>query len=95
MKALKPGYDVVFSDISSKSSCDVLSVDVSAEVEEYFGLNCYESEVLANGIKTSTFEIMHKLPALWMNYFGGMFGIKPASVVGDFFVRVAEAFNIL
>lgn len=94
-KALKPGYDVVFSDISANNACTVLSVDVSAEIEEYFGLNCYESEVLANGIKTSTFEIMHKLPAFWMNHFGGTFGIKTASILGDYLVQIAESLNFL
>ena len=87
-KDLKPSFDVIFGDISEKTECDIVSLEESLEVQDYFGLNCFESEVLANGIKASTFEITHSLPALWMNYFGGMFGIKSASVIGDFFIRV-------
>lgn len=51
--------------------------------DEYFGLNCIESVVLANGYKTSTFGFVHRLPSLWMYYSSKLLGLQRASRMGD------------
>jgi len=53
--------------------------------ERYFGLNCLQSTVFANEIKTSTFGTFHHIPATWMRIAGNMLGIEKASKIGDFF----------
>lgn len=47
--------DVVYADVSETERCVVDSVSQTFGVAKYFGLNCYSSQVLASGIKTSTF----------------------------------------
>ena len=51
--------------------------------QTYFGLNCLESIVLANGIKTSTFGRFHAVPATWMSWAGRALGADRASRYGD------------
>ncbi len=46
-------------------------------------MNCLRSEVLADGIKTSTFGKYHFIPAWWMRIVGGVVGPKRASTFGD------------
>jgi len=86
--SLKPG-SLVFTSLSDKSKlCRVTSVVAEAQSQEYFGLNCLESIVLANGLKTSTFGRYHIVPSWWMRIAGRMIGIKRASSIGD---RIAAA----
>jgi hypothetical protein len=47
------------------------------------GLNCYESVVVANGVKSSTFEDHHTVPALWMKWVASVVGLRRASQWGD------------
>lgn len=54
----------------------------------YYGLNCKESVVYANGVKCSTFGKLHALPSLWMKYVSKIVGIETASKVGDFLARL-------
>jgi len=51
--------------------------------QKYFGLNCEESDVLADGYKTSTFGTYHILPSLWMKFSSRLIGIDAASMIGD------------
>ncbi len=51
--------------------------------QRYFGLNCLESIVLANGIRTSTFGRYHTIPSSWMSFIGRILGVRRASAVGD------------
>ena len=51
-------------------------------MKRYFGLNCEESVVLANGLKTSTFGEFHEVPSLWMKFSSKVFGVKMASFIG-------------
>jgi hypothetical protein len=56
--------------------------------QSYFGLNCLDSIVHANGIRTSTFGSYHAIPAAWMSIIGRLAGIQRASRWGDFFASV-------
>lgn len=51
--------------------------------QKYFGLNCLESTVYADGIQTSTFGSYHHIPSAWMRVVGCWFGIDSASRWGD------------
>ena len=61
----------------------------------YFGLNCLESIVYANGIRTSTFGKYHKIPELWMKYAGSVFGVHRASSIGDSIVELLARAKII
>jgi hypothetical protein len=74
--------DVVFSDMHEKEPCTVTKVE-GEHNQKYFGLNCEESEVLANGVKTSTFGITHNVPAAWMKYATKILSVEHASKIGD------------
>jgi len=76
--------DFLYQDEVNK--CQIINIDKELN-QEYFGLNCEESDVLANGFKTSTFGVFHTIPALWMKYVSKLFGVKKASAIGDFFVN--------
>jgi hypothetical protein len=68
--------------------------EITAENDQlYFGLNCRESVVFANGLQVSTFGRLHVLPSLWMKYVGGLFGINRASKMGDFIVTHQQRFQ--
>ena len=73
---------------ASNGKCHVTSVQPLPE-DDYYGLNCVTSEVVANGLRTSTFGDYHHLPALWMRVAGGALGIARASAIGD---AIASAF---
>lgn len=75
--------DVLFGDFEGVLVCSVLSVAKEEKVEKYFGLNCVHSEVLANGIRTSTFGDFHSLPSWYMYYAGLSLGPEAASRLGD------------
>ena len=79
--------DVLFADLSETHSCKVISVTKVTTEQTYFGLNCLESIVLANGIKTSTFGRYHAIPATWMKVVGGVLGAERASRYGDALVE--------
>lgn len=68
--------------------CKVVGIKTIANVDEYFGLNCFTSVVQANGITTSTFGRYHRIPQAWMKVVGTVFGIKTASSWGDFLASV-------
>jgi len=75
--------DVVFGDVHETQQCVVTAVVQDKVKQRFFGLNCRESVVLANGIKTSTFGRYHTVPAAWMSWVGGIFGVDRASRWGD------------
>jgi glycosyltransferase involved in cell wall biosynthesis len=87
--------DVVFGDLEQQRPCTVKSVVRESEEQEYFGLNCLRSAVLADKVKTSTFGNLHVLPSLWMSYVGRIFGIERASVWGDKLSGWAHRANLL
>lgn len=74
--------DTVYTSLDESKSCAVKSLTHERK-QRYFGLNCRESVVLANGIKTSTFGRYHQIPAAWMKYAGALIGIERASAIGD------------
>ena len=78
--------DTVFADLSETERCSIVRV-ASEDAQAYFGLNCLESVVLADGIKTSTFGQYHWFPAAWMKYASKVLGVKRASSVGDSIVQ--------
>ena len=75
--------------------CNVLSVTLDHEKQEFFGLNCLNSEVLAAGIKCSTFEKLHSIPSFWMSIMGKVLGIKRASAVGDYIEQIVSKMNLI
>lgn len=81
--SLKPG-DVLFGDFNGDEQCVIESVDKEKGVQKYFGLNCLHSEVLANGIRTSTFGDFHTLPSWYMYYAGNIAGVDTASWLGNY-----------
>jgi len=87
--------DVLFADYKQTHACTVESVEKDSEEQEFFGLNCLDSVVLANNLKTSTFGIVHTLPSLWMKYVGGVFGIERASRWGLAIGQVALRYGVV
>jgi len=79
--AIKPG-DFLFQDMDQKKACEVVKVEIE-DSQVYHALNCEESTVLADGYKTSTFGIIHTIPALWMKYASKIIGIERASAWGE------------
>jgi len=79
---LKAG-DVLFGDYHQEQ-CTILSVKKEDTVQQYFGLNCVHSEVLASGLRASTFGDFHALPSWYMTYVGGLVGSKTASALGTY-----------
>ena len=76
--------DVLFADLQQTKRCTVTKVSKSSTEDTYFGLNCLSSsQVLANGIKTSTFGHYHAVPAAWMRITGHWLGIERASRWGN------------
>jgi hypothetical protein len=80
--SLKTG-DVMFGDYG-KETCTVQSVEKEKTTQQYFGLNCVHSEVLASGLRASTFGDFHTLPSWYMTYVGGMIGSETASLLGEY-----------
>lgn len=74
--------DTLFRNLDDTSETVVTRISLEAN-EVYFGLNCRESVVLANGIKTSTFGQFHTIPATWMKIVSFFLGPKHASEIGD------------
>ena len=73
----------------------MISVTKEASPQRYFGLNCLKSQVLASGIKCSTFEKLHTLPAMWMQVMGRILGIKRASALGDRVAELVQRMNLI
>lgn len=93
---LRAYEDVLFGDLAQKHPLAVRSVERESEPQTYFGLNCPQgSVVLANGIKSSTFETLHTLPALWMRTMSALFGIERASRWGDTLAGWGHAVGLL
>jgi hypothetical protein len=87
--------DVLFSDLDEKNSCSVVSITREPAAERYFGLNCHSSQVLASGIKSSTFEKLHAIPSFWMAIMGRILGIKQASRIGDHIEQLVAKMNLI
>ena len=85
--SLKSG-DVLFGDYD-KEMCIVQAVEKETITQQYFGLNCVHSEVLASGLRASTFGDFHTLPSWYMTYVGGLVGLETASFLGEY---IAEWF---
>jgi len=82
--SLKPG-DVLFGTLKGDNEkCTVNSIRKETSAQSYFGLNCLHSEVLADGIRVSTFGDFHTLPSWYMTYVGGLVGPDVASVIGEY-----------
>ena len=82
--------DILYNGDDQK--CKVKSIDQEHD-QSYFGLNCLESEVLANDYKTSTFGHIHYLPATWMSIIGYIYDIETASSWGDSIVTSIYNFH--
>ncbi len=76
------------ADGGDLQKCSLQKKTLRTEEEVYFGLNCLESQVAANGVLVSTFGHLHQLPAMWMRTVGSIFGIKAASSWGDLLASV-------
>ena len=81
--SLKAG-DVLFGDYEGDIMCIVQSVEKEKTTQQYFGLNCVHSEVLASGLRASTFGDFHALPSWYMTYVGGLVGAETASMWGEY-----------
>ena len=92
---LRPGQDTVYADISEKEECRIMSITKETRKHDYFGLNCLNSQVLASGLKASTFEKLHSVPAFWMSVMGRILGIKRASAVGDYIADIVQHMNLI
>jgi hypothetical protein len=92
---LKPGQDTVYADIAETTQCQVVSVTKETKQHDYFGLNCLNSQVLASGLKSSTFEKLHSVPAFWMQVMGRVLGIKRASQLGDYIAELVQKMNLI
>lgn len=91
--ALKVG-DFLFQDLKETAPCEVSKIEFE-QGETYFGLNCEESVVLANGIKASTFGTLHSIPATWMKYVSKIVGLQRASALGDVIASVVSYFGLI
>jgi hypothetical protein len=81
--SLKAG-DKLFGDYDNKEVCVVESINKEKTTQTYFGLNCVHSEVLAAGVRASTFGDFHTLPSWYMYYVGGSVGVDRASAFGEY-----------
>jgi hypothetical protein len=86
---------MLFSDMAEQHQCQIVTVGKEKTVQKYFGLNCYESQVLASGLKSSTFEKLHSIPSFWMAIMGRILGIKRASEYGDYIEQLASKKNLV
>lgn len=89
------GHDRVYADLDETQPCTVVHIEKDVQHEEFFGLNCLSSVVLASGIKTSTFEKLHTIPALWMQLAGKLIGIKHASSIGVHIEKLLSNLNLI
>lgn len=87
-------HEILFGDLDETQQCKILRITQEHD-QLYFGLNCLESVVLANGLKTSTFGTYHSLPAAWMSWAGSILGIDRASRWGDALATIAEKIKLI
>ncbi len=87
--------DVLFADMDEQHKCQIVSVEKEKTMQKYFGLNCYESQVLASGLKSSTFEKLHSVPSFWMAIMGRILGIKRASEYGGYIEQLASKMSLV
>lgn len=73
--------------IGNGKNCQVIKIEEEKN-QMYYGLNCKESIVYAEGVKCSTFGKMHIFPSFWMKWMSKLVGIKTASKIGDFFANL-------
>lgn len=92
---VKPHEDILYADLMHQEPCEVESVTQDEGESDYFGLNCLESQVLASGIKTSTFEKYHAIPSAWMSVMGRLLGVERASSIGDHLVYMIHRMKML
>ena len=92
---LKVGQDIVYADIAETVKCQIMSITKETEQHDYFGLNCINNQVLASGLKASTFEKLHSVPAFWMHVIGRVLGIKRASQLGDYIAELVQKMNLI
>jgi len=90
---LKVG-DTLFHDTGKEKPCKVVSITAEYN-KDYFGLNCQQSTVLADGVLASTFGKYHTVPAFWMRYASAVFGVERASRWGDKVVSLLSRLNLL
>jgi hypothetical protein len=91
---LKVG-DKLFSQIHSETAdCEITAVEVEKN-QKYFGLNCANSEVKANGYWVSTFGDVHTLPAAWMKAMSAVVGVHKASAWGDCIANFLYGWGVL
>jgi len=77
-------YSKVHGDVAD---CTVISVE--SEVSgKYYGLNCEDGHVEADGYWVSTFGVQHTIPNAWMKVASKFIGVRYASHLGD---RIASA----
>lgn len=83
-RGLIEAADINLNDFlqSRDQMCRVILIHVEKD-QEYFGLNCVNSVVYANGYKVSTFGHMHIIPAFYMNIVSLIFGVEKASRWGN------------
>jgi len=87
--------DALYQDLQEIKTCKVISAEKENSLtESYFGLNCEESVVLANGFKTSTFGKLHFLPSLWMRIMTPLIGVRAASAWGDYFSHLVQRYKL-
>jgi len=92
-KDVKVG-DFIFQDLQETKTCKVISTEKENDpTESYFGLNCEESIVLANGFKTSTFGKLHFFPSLWMRIMTPLIGVRAASAWGDYLSHLVQRYK--
>jgi hypothetical protein len=86
--------DTLFRDVERTQRCTVKAVQ-QEPVGQYFGLNCRESVVLADGVASSTFGRYHAIGAVWMRTMSGVVGVARASEIGDVIVQFLSYYNCI
>jgi hypothetical protein len=84
----------LFTTMNADKTCTITRI-TPEKGELYFGLNCLRSDVLANGIKTSTFGSYHVIPSWWMSGVGRIIGPQRASSIGDAIVGMLAKLNLM
>jgi hypothetical protein len=88
--------DRLFSKVHSEEEADCEITHMETELkQQYFGLNCENSHVEANGYWVSTFGITHNIPAAWMKILTRVVGVKAASRAGDYFNALLSRWNLI
>jgi len=91
----KPGHDTLYRDGAETLKCNVISVEKDSTIKDYFGLNCLTSQILADGLKASTFEKLHSIPSFWMAIVARILGIKQASTIGDYISELVQKIDLV